>query len=119
MNLGSTAEILMQVASPAQKLARWRNNVKDHPLDLYIGKRRVVHTGNWLINVRLLPVHCTIMYGIALSLPNDSSRMAAAPHAHAHAHASSLLRMNCLWTCSETLRLCKIMHDKPAGSISA
>ena len=43
----------MQVASPAQKLASWRNSVREHPLDLYIGKRRVVHTGNWLINVSL------------------------------------------------------------------
>ncbi len=41
----------LQVASPAQELESWRNNVRDHPLNVYIGKRRVVHTGNWLVKV--------------------------------------------------------------------
>ncbi|KAK9827501.1 hypothetical protein WJX74_006134 [Apatococcus lobatus] len=45
-----TIKTRLQVAAPAQELASWRNNVREHPLDLYIGKRRVVHTGNWLIN---------------------------------------------------------------------
>ncbi|KAK9853353.1 hypothetical protein WJX84_011893 [Apatococcus fuscideae] len=44
-----TIKTRLQVASPAQELESWRNNVRDHPLNVYIGKRRVVHTGNWLV----------------------------------------------------------------------
>lgn len=96
MNLGFSAALLMQVASPAQKLARWRNNVKDHPLDLYIGKRRVVHTGNWLINVSLATIYCTAMYNTALSFP-DSFLIKDWQQLHSPKHASSVLRIKFPW----------------------
>jgi len=43
----------MQVTAPALKLQRWQQRIKDNPLDLYVANRRVVHTRNWLIRVRI------------------------------------------------------------------
>ena len=40
-----------QVTAPARQLQRWQHRVKQNPVKLYIGNRRVVHTQNWLVRV--------------------------------------------------------------------
>ena len=46
--------LLVQVTAPARRLLSWRHKIKAKAVDIYFGRRRVIHANNWLVKVRSL-----------------------------------------------------------------
>ena len=44
--------LLPQVSTPARRLLSWRHKIEAKAVDIYLGRRRVIHANNWLVKVR-------------------------------------------------------------------
>ncbi len=46
-----TPGLLLQVSAPARRLLSWRHKIEAKAVDIYFGRRRVIHASNWLVKV--------------------------------------------------------------------
>ena len=60
----------MQVSAPARRLLSWRHKIEAKAVDIYFGRRRVIHANNWLAKVRSLHItgSCLVHHAAASGL---------------------------------------------------
>ena len=60
----------MQVSAPARRLLSWRHKIEAKAVDIYFGRRRVIHANNWLVKVQSLFItgSCLVHHAAARGL---------------------------------------------------
>ena len=91
----------MQVSAPARRLLSWRHKIEAKAVDIYFGRRRVIHANNWLVKVQSLFMtgSCLVHHAAARGMHDTLlerilslliSSLSAACNLHSNEHSPSV-----------------------------